>query len=144
MYTAPMRIQADFAETCRDRGYPAFKIHPHSDPDTDIATCRAVAEAVGDEMDLMIDPASEYETYAETLRVGRAIDDLGFFWYEDPMADVGESTYMNSRLRDEIDTSVLGGEHVRGGPHRRPTTSERTRWTWSAQTPTWTAASPVS
>jgi len=110
---------AEFARECRDRGYPAFKLHPIGDPDTDIAICRAVAEAVGDEMDLMLDSSSEYPTYAETLRVGRVLDELDFFWYEDPMADLGESTYMSGRLRDEIDTSVLGGEHVRGGPQGR-------------------------
>jgi len=70
-------------------------------------------------MDLMLDSSSEYPTYAETLRVGRVLDELDFFWYEDPMADLGESTYMSGRLRDEIDTSVLGGEHVRGGPQGR-------------------------
>lgn len=47
---------ADFAEECLEKGYPAFKIHPHGEPDADIEICRAVAERVGDEMDLMLDP----------------------------------------------------------------------------------------
>lgn len=110
---------ADFARECRKRGYPAFKTHPFGDPAADIEICRAVAEAVGEEMDLMIDPASEYRTYAETLRVGRVLDELGFFWYEDPMADTGESTYTGARLREELDTAVLGAEHVRGGAPAR-------------------------
>ncbi|MFB6105555.1 MAG: enolase C-terminal domain-like protein [Halobacteriaceae archaeon] len=110
---------AAFAEDCLDRGYPAFKIHPQGDPRRDVAICEAVADAVGDEMDLMLDPASEYRTYAETLRVGRALDDCGFFWYEDPMADTGQSIQMNRRLRSELDTPVLGTEHVRTGPFGR-------------------------
>ena len=110
---------AEFARTCRDRGYPAYKIHPFGDPGRDIELCRAVAEAVGDEMDLMIDPASEYETYAETLRVGRVLDDLGFFWYEDPMADTGESLNMAKKLARELETPILGTEHVRTGPFGR-------------------------
>ncbi|MBW3546580.1 MAG: cytochrome c oxidase assembly protein [Actinobacteria bacterium] len=59
---------ADFAEQCLDEGYPGFKIHGFGDPRKDIEICRAVAERVGGEMDLMLDPASEYDTYAETTQ----------------------------------------------------------------------------
>ena len=112
---------ADYAEACRAEGYPAFKLHGHADgdPARDVEICRAVAEAVGDEMDLMLDVASEYDTYADALRVGRALDDLGFFWYEDPLADTGQSAEMAKRLGRELETPVLGLEHVRTGPFGR-------------------------
>lgn len=110
---------ADFAEACRDAGYPAFKIHGFNEPQRDIRVCEAVAEAVGDEMDLMLDPASSYDTYAVTLRVGRVLDELDFFWYEDPMADTGQSINMNKKLARELDTPILGVEHVRTGPFGR-------------------------
>nr|WP_246310228.1 enolase C-terminal domain-like protein [Halobaculum halophilum] len=110
---------ADFAEECLDRGFPAYKLHGFGAPDGDVAACRAVADRVGDEMDLMLDPASEYDTYADTLRVGRALDELDFFWYEDPMADGGESMEMTRQLARDLDTPILGVEHVRGGPYTR-------------------------
>lgn len=110
---------ADYAERCLEDGYPGFKIHGFGDPDDDIAICRAIHERVGGEMDLMIDPASEYDTYAETLRVGRVCDELDFYWYEDPMADGGESIEMNRNLARDLDTPILGVEHVRGGPYGR-------------------------
>jgi L-alanine-DL-glutamate epimerase-like enolase superfamily enzyme len=110
---------ADFAEQCLDDGYPGFKIHGFGDPKKDIEICRAVAERVGGEMDLMLDPASEYDTYAETLRVGRVMDELDYFWYEDPMGDGGESLEMNRNLARDLDTPILGVEHVRGGPFGR-------------------------
>lgn len=112
---------AEFAEECYEMGYRAFKIHPDpwGDVDRDIAICRAVAEAVGDRMDLMLDPTSEYDTYAETLKVGRVLDELGFFWYEDPMAETGQSIHMNKRLSAELDTPILGCEHSRTGPFGR-------------------------
>jgi L-alanine-DL-glutamate epimerase-like enolase superfamily enzyme len=110
---------AAFATECLAEGYPAFKIHPFGDPDRDIAVCRAVADAVGEDMELMLDPASEYRTYSETLRVGRALDELDFLWYEDPMSDTGESIEMASRLTNELETLVLGCEHIRGGPFAR-------------------------
>jgi L-alanine-DL-glutamate epimerase-like enolase superfamily enzyme len=54
---------ARFAVACKDRGYPAFKLHTWQPPipgapdvKRDIAACRAVREAVGPEMDLMLDP----------------------------------------------------------------------------------------
>ena len=52
---------ATFAIQCRERGYTAFKPHtwrPPSawapDPRKDVAACRAVAEAVGADMRLML------------------------------------------------------------------------------------------
>lgn len=111
---------ADFAESCRESGYPGYKIHSWggSDEDRDIereiAMVHAVGERVGDEMDLMLDPACEYETYADALKVGRALDEQEFFWYEDPYRDAGISMHAHSRLCDELDTQVLQTEHIRG------------------------------
>ena len=117
---------ARFAEECRDRGYPAFKVHPFGDPDRDVEVVRAVAEAVGDEMELMLDPADEYETYAATLKAGRALDEHGYLWYEDPITGSGDSVHLAERLSDRLRTPLLGGEHARTGP-----------------TPTSTAVSPA-
>ena len=44
----------------------------------------ATRKAVGDDMDLMIDPACEYNTWADTLKVGRACDEAHYLWLEDP------------------------------------------------------------
>ena len=110
---------ADFAAACRERGYPAFKIHPTGHPQRDMDICRAVDDAVGSEMELMLDPASAYRTYADALSVGRVLDELGFLWYEDPMGDGGESIAASRRMAAELDTLVLGCEHVRTGPFWR-------------------------
>ncbi|WP_251330392.1 enolase C-terminal domain-like protein [Haloplanus pelagicus] len=110
---------ADFAETCLDRGYGGFKFHGHPavDPDLDVAICEALAERVGDRLDLMLDASSLYRTYADALAVGRALDDLGFFWYEDPFHDGGVSERAVRKLVAELDTPMLGLEHVRTGPY---------------------------
>ena len=112
----PPERYADFAEECLDRGYPAFKIHPHGDPDADIEICRAVAERVGDEMDLMLDPSSCYGSFYDAVRVGKVLDELEFRWYEDPLRDTGDSIYAMRRLADEIDTPLLGIEQSRTEP----------------------------
>ena len=114
---------ADFAEECLDLGYAAFKIHPvggldDRDVDREVETVRAVGKRVGREMDLMLDPVCEYETFADALRVGRACDEQGFFWYEDPYRDGGTSQHAHRKLRQQLDTPILQTEMVRGlEPH---------------------------
>ena len=115
---------ADFAEECLEMGFPAFKIHGWGggegsrDLDREIDTVLAVGERVGDEMDLMLDPACEYETFGDALKVGRACDEVGLFWYEDPYRDGGISQHGHRKLREKLDTPILQTEHVRGlEPH---------------------------
>ncbi|WP_330633224.1 enolase C-terminal domain-like protein [Halocatena halophila] len=111
---------AQFAENCLNRGYDGFKIHgwggsPEArDINREIETVHAVGDRVGDEMDLMLDPACEYETFGDALKVGRACDKQEFFWYEDPFRDGGLSQHAHRKLREQIDTPILQTEHVRG------------------------------
>jgi L-alanine-DL-glutamate epimerase-like enolase superfamily enzyme len=109
---------ADFAEECLSMGYRGFKIHPWSgdwrDVDRTVETVHAVGDRVGDEMDLMLDPACEIDTFADALRVGKACDEEGFFWYEDPYRDGGISQHGHRKLRERLDTPLLQTEHVRG------------------------------
>jgi L-alanine-DL-glutamate epimerase-like enolase superfamily enzyme len=109
---------ADFAETCLDRGYQGFKLHGWDGDWRDVdeleAAVRAVGERVGDEMDLMVDPACDLDTFADALQVGRACDDHGYFWYEDPYRDGGISQHGHRKLRQKLDTPLLQTEHVRG------------------------------
>ncbi|HVC33153.1 MAG TPA: enolase C-terminal domain-like protein, partial [Chloroflexota bacterium] len=106
---------ADFALQCREKGFPAFKIHGWGNGpiQREVATVLAVRERVGAAMDLMIDPACEYNTFADALRVGRACDEASFFWYEDPFKDGGISAFAYRKLRQLIKTPLCLGEHVR-------------------------------
>lgn len=112
----PPERYADFAVECLEQGYTAFKIHPHGDPDADIEICRAVAECVGDEMDLMLDPSSCYGSFRQAVRVGKVLDELDFVWYEDPLRDTGDSIYAMRRLAEELETPILGIEQSRTEP----------------------------
>ncbi len=111
---------ADFAEECLELGYQGFKIHGWGgsdewrDIDREIETVHAVGERVGDQMDLMLDPACEYETFGDALKVGKACDEQDFLWYEDPYRDGGISQHGSRKLRESIDTPLLLTEHVRG------------------------------
>ena len=66
----------------------------------------------------MIDPACEYMTFGEALKVGWACDEERFFWYEDPYRDGGTSQFGHRKLRQLIRTPLLQTEHVRSlEPH---------------------------
>lgn len=113
---------ADFAEQCREMGYQAFKIHDWGGDWTNVQkTIDVVLEVgnrVGDEMDLMLDPACEPATFSDALKIGKACDEAEFLWYEDPYRDGGTSQHGHRKLRDIIDTPILQTEHVRGlEPH---------------------------
>jgi L-alanine-DL-glutamate epimerase-like enolase superfamily enzyme len=64
----------------------AYKIHPPQEWRGDIQVCEAVRKAVGDDYLLMLDAAWSYD-YPAALRVGLAAQELGYYWYEDPLAD---------------------------------------------------------
>jgi len=105
---------ADFSEECLEMGYPGFKIHPWKsrDVERDVALILAVGRRVGGKMALMYDGSFLYGTFAQVLRVGKACDEAGFAWYEDPAAGVPGFSY--KRLREMIQTPLLLGEHTRG------------------------------
>jgi len=107
---------AEFAVRCREIGYPAFKIHGWGNGpiEREVATVLATRKAVGAGIDLMIDPACEYNTWADTVKVGKACDEADFFWLEDPFKDGGTSAFGHRKLRQIIKTPILLGEHIRG------------------------------
>jgi L-alanine-DL-glutamate epimerase-like enolase superfamily enzyme len=107
---------AEFALQCRELGYPAFKIHGWGNGPIrrEVATVLATRKAVGDGIDLMLDPACEYDTWADTLKVGLACDEARFLWLEDPFKDGGSSAFGHRKLHRIIKTPILLGEHIRG------------------------------
>ncbi|MDA0676921.1 MAG: mandelate racemase [Chloroflexi bacterium] len=96
----------------KGEGWTAYKIHPPTRPELDIEICQAVRKAVGDDYMLMLDSTWAYE-YPEALKVGRAIEELNYYWYEDPLAD--DDTYNYVKLREKLDIPLLATEHSPGG-----------------------------
>lgn len=109
---------ADFAAQCADRGFQAFKLHTWAplvsgdvDWRRDARACEVVRERIGDRMELMLDPWHFYDREA-ALRLGRVIEALDFFWYEEPMAEASVDSYV--WLCDQLDVPVTGPE-IAGG-----------------------------
>ena len=91
-YGSTVHHDADerFVETalaCKEQGFKAIKLHPYCVAGDDIRLARVVREAVGDEMVLMMDSLIYPAPYTreEALRVGRVLDELNFWWFEDPL-----------------------------------------------------------
>jgi len=99
------------AKHFQSRGWTAYKIHPHAIPADDIKICQAVRKAVGDDMVLMLDSMWSYG-YADAVRVGRAIEALNYFWYEDPLVE--EDLYNYIKLRQKLDIPIMSTEYAPG------------------------------
>jgi len=96
----------------KSEGWTAYKIHPPTDPDVDIEICRAVRRAVGDDYTLMLDSTWAYQ-YPEALRVGRAVEDQRYHWYEDPLAD--DDLYNYVKLKQQLHIPIMATEYSPGG-----------------------------
>lgn len=103
---------AQEAVRIRDEGWKAYKIHPPTNPVDDIKVCKAVREAVGDDYQLMLDSTWCYD-YPQALRVGLAIQDLGFYWYEDPLDEEDQTNYV--KLRQQLRIPIMATEYSPGG-----------------------------
>ena len=108
---------ADFAVTCKEMGYPGFKIHgwglAGENIQREVDNVLAVRDAVGPDIDLMIDPANEVRNFGDALKLGKACDEADFFWWEDVFMDGGVSTFAHRKLRQLIKTPLLQTEHIR-------------------------------
>ncbi|MEU8267103.1 enolase C-terminal domain-like protein [Sphaerisporangium sp. NPDC049002] len=103
---------ADFAKDLVARGYRGIKLHTWMPPmrhgvDLDIKACAVVREAVGPDVALMLD-SNHWYSRTEALRLGRALDELDFAWYEEPMEEASVQSYR--WLADQLATPILGPE----------------------------------
>jgi L-alanine-DL-glutamate epimerase-like enolase superfamily enzyme len=106
----------DFVEKCFELGFRAFKIHgwTEGDANREVANILHLGRHFGARMTFMLDLGGEILTFADALKVGRACDEAGFFWLEDPFRDNGTSQHAQRKLKEMIRTPILALEHVRG------------------------------
>jgi L-alanine-DL-glutamate epimerase-like enolase superfamily enzyme len=110
-----MHIPPEYIEDSlrsKEAGYTAYKLHGPATAAGDIACCAAVRQAVGDGFVLMTDPVGHY-THREAIYVGRAMEEMGFYWYEEPLPDYDVNGYIE--LCRALDIPVLAGEVTAGG-----------------------------
>ncbi len=74
------------AETALDEGFVAVKDHFYHPVEENIRWLTAIRETVGDDIDCMHDPVAIY-TYDEAVKVGHALEELGYRWFEEPLPE---------------------------------------------------------
>ncbi|MDB5552947.1 MAG: gci [Rhizobium sp.] len=110
------RVEDNAAETARYRaeGFHACKIKIGFGVEEDLRVVRAVREAIGTDMRLMVDANHGYDVI-EAVRFGRAAAELGIDWFEEPAVPEQLGAYREIRASQPI--PVAGGEtwHSRWG-----------------------------
>lgn len=112
---ADAAVYAAEAQAAQAAGIQGYKIHPPGrSVDEDIEIHQAVRAAVGSTFALMSDPVQPY-TYAEALRLGRALEALDYLWLEEPLPD--EASGALAELTRALDIPVIGGEVLAKHPY---------------------------
>jgi L-alanine-DL-glutamate epimerase-like enolase superfamily enzyme len=93
-----------------ERGFRAMKtrVGP-TDPERMVDRVRAVREAVGPDIALMVD-ANQQMSVKQAIRIGRMMEDLNLTWFEEPVIchdHAGEAA-----IRAALDTPIASGETV--------------------------------
>lgn len=102
---------AEQALQVKAKGWHAYKLHPPGRIDFDTQAYRLCREAVGPDFKLMADPVGAY-TFEQALRMGRELEKLGYYWFEEPLFD---TNYHGLRkLTAQLDIPVCGTEVVAG------------------------------
>lgn len=108
----PAMVAAEAAELRDEGGFTGLKLRlGREDPRADLATIAAVRQAVGEDMQLMID-FNQGLTLAEALHRCHMIDDLGLAWIEEPIVYDNLDGY--AQLAAELKTPLQIGENFYG------------------------------
>lgn len=102
---------AEDVQRWKELGWPGYKYHSRGKPNEDLVALAAIRDAAGDDMRLMLD-AHAYP-FGDAVRVGKAIEEMGYFWFEDPMAP--EDVYGHRKLKEQVGIPILATEVTEGG-----------------------------
>jgi len=104
----------DEAAAIISMGFKAAKMKTGLGPKNDVKLCEAVAQGVGS-APFMVD-ANHCYTTPDAFYVGRALDEMEAYWFEEPVAPEDHDGYRE--LRAGLRTNISGGE------------TEFNRWGW--------------
>ena len=105
----------DEAAAIKGMGFVATKMKTGFGPKPDIKLCEAVRRGVGDDFKFMVD-ANHCYTTSDAFYVGRALEELDAYWFEEPIAPEDLDGYRE--LRAGLKVNISGGE------------AEFNRWGW--------------
>lgn len=107
----------DEAAAIKGMGFVAAKMKVGLGAKDDVKLCTSVRKGVGDDFDFMVDANHGYNTH-DAFYVGHALEELGAYWFEEPVAPEDHDGYRE--LRAGLKVNISGGE------------AEFSRWGWRA------------
>ncbi len=107
----------DEAARIRELGFVATKMKTGLGARDDVRLCEAVRQGVGEDFRFMVD-ANHCYTTSDAFYVGRALEELDAYWFEEPVAPEDHDGYRE--LRAGLKINISGGE------------AEFGRWGWRA------------
>ncbi|KAA9148119.1 mandelate racemase/muconate lactonizing enzyme family protein [Amycolatopsis acidicola] len=106
----------EFFASLKNLGWTGFKMHSWHEGDKweEAENVAYMREHLGERTDLMLDPACVFDSVSDAIFVGKACQEAGFRWYEDPLRPLGIGAFAHKQLRDALDIPILQSEHVAG------------------------------
>ena len=95
------------AKQIKSKNFKAMKMKVGLGPKEDLKLVQAVRNSIGKDFKLMVDANHAYNL-KDALYVGRGLDELDIYWFEEPVAPEDYNGYRE--LKKNILTSVAGGE----------------------------------
>ncbi|MCK1312891.1 mandelate racemase/muconate lactonizing enzyme family protein [Bradyrhizobium sp. 23] len=103
----PIRYLAEEASNYVAEGFPAVKLRVGFGEYEDAAVTRAVREAIGPRITLMVDANHAYDSVA-AIRLGRMIEQYDIGWFEEPVSPEDINGYR--AVKSAIAIPIAGGE----------------------------------
>ncbi len=114
MYMPPERY-AEEAAAIAALGFKAYKMRPALGPEKDLETVRRMREAVGPDIDLMVDAHTWWRmgdrsySLATIEQIARDMAEYHIAWLEEPMPPDDHAAYL--RLKEKDIVPLASGEH---------------------------------
>ena len=89
------------------KGFTATKMKIGLGPRKDLELVEIVRKSIGDDVKLMVDANHAY-TAREAIPLGRELEKLGVYWFEEPVAPEDKQGYRDLCLA--LDMNIAGGE----------------------------------
>ena len=95
------------ANQIKEKNFKAMKMKVGLGPKEDLKLVSAVREAIGDDFKLMVDANHAYNKN-DALYVGRGLDEMEIYWFEEPVAPEDYDGY--KELKEKLKTNIASGE----------------------------------
>lgn len=90
-----------------EHGFQAVKMKIGISPEKDIELVKTVRQSIGPDIKLMVDANHAY-TAREAIPLGRELEELGVYWFEEPVPSEDLQGYRD--LCQALDMNIAGGE----------------------------------